>query len=386
MLVKVTAAAKAAAATAAAATTGTAGSAVRPAVVSRRAWQKFLTQRKPPSSSGSKTGASSSTKTKAEDKPWPRSMQIAGYVGAGVAVPYISLWLITSNPTLRSWFGPFLPMDKLRSHFGHLESDAYSFVDLMENERPENKKNNAAAGGDDDVDVGGVDVRYYQFPEEMPFRQRLQEQIIDAINNMKINATIVVENVETNHQAGHPAVVIVEEKVQIPGSAVATPSTLKSLLKTPSIPTNNGTINVAVDFEDEDSTGNNEENGRQDDSDNNSFSLQNLQEFSENNLQDDPARELLQETHTFSKWYSIPVNQQQQKNQDGSSSSSSSSSREKRRHDQEMEISRLEYTIAELERNLKDPNCTRDIDDMVDELKQSKRELSTIKWKQRLGL
>eukprot|EP00529_Nitzschia_sp_RCC80_P021850 CAMPEP_0113483292 /NCGR_PEP_ID=MMETSP0014_2-20120614/23359_1 /TAXON_ID=2857 /ORGANISM="Nitzschia sp." /LENGTH=384 /DNA_ID=CAMNT_0000376835 /DNA_START=69 /DNA_END=1223 /DNA_ORIENTATION=- /assembly_acc=CAM_ASM_000159 len=384
MLMKATTAAKAAAA-AAAATTGTAGSTVRPAVVSRRAWQKFLTQRKPPSSSGSKTGASSSsTTTKAEDKPWPRSMQIAGYVGAGVAVPYISLWLITSNPTLRSWFSPFLPMDKLRSHFGHLESDAYSFVDLMEKERQEKKKKNAD-DDDDDVDAGGVDVRYYQFPEEMPFRQRLQEQIIDTINNMKINATIVVEDVETNHQAGHPAVVIVEEKVQIPGSAVASPSTLKSFLKTPSIPTNNGTINVAVDFEDEDSTGNNEENGRQDDGDNNSFSLQNLQEFSQNNLQDDPARGLLQETHTFSKWYSIPVNQQQQTNQDGSSSSSPSS-REKRRYDQEMEISRLEYTITELERNLKDPNCTRDIDDMVDELKQSKRELSTLKWKQRLGL
>ena len=148
MLVKasVAAAKAAAAAAAAAATTSTAGSAVRPVVVSRRAWQKFLTQRKPPSSSGGKTGASStSTKPKVEDKPWPRSMQIAGYVGAGIAVPYISLWLITSNPTLRSWFGPFLPMDKLRSHFGHLESDAYSFVDLMEKERQGKKKKSDAA-------------------------------------------------------------------------------------------------------------------------------------------------------------------------------------------------------------------------------------------------
>ena len=369
-----------AAASAATTTTGIAGSVVRPAVVSRRAWQKFLAQRKPTSSSGGKTGASSSKKSKADDKPWPRSMQIAGYVGAGVAVPYFSLWLITSNPTLRSWFGPFLPMDKLRSHFGHLESDAYSFVDLMEKERREKKKNSSGAddGGNDD-DSGEIDVRYYQFPEEMPFRQRLQEQIIDTINNTNIKATIVVEDVETNHQAGHPAVILAEEKVQVPGSAAANPSTLKSLLKTPSISTNNGTINVAVYFDDEDSTGSNsnEEARRQDDGDK-SFSLQNLQEFS----RDGPARELLRETHTFSKWYSIPVNQQQT----GQDSSSSSSSREKRRHDREMEISRLQHTIAELERNLKDPNCTRDIDDMVDELNQSKRELSTTKWKQRLGL
>ena len=362
-------------AAAATATTGSAGSAVRPAVVSRRAWQKFLTQRKPPSSSGGKAGTSSSKKNKAEDKPWPRSMQIAGYVGAGVAVPYFSLWLITSNPTLRSWFGAFLPMDKLRSHFGHLESDAYSFVDLMEKERREAKKSDS--GADDDSEE--IDVRYYQFPEEMPFRQRLQEQIIDNIKSMNINATIVVEDVETNHEAGHPAVVLVEEKVQVPGSAPANPSTLKSFLKTPSIDTNNGTINIAVDFHDEDSieSNSNEETRRQDDGDK-SFSRQNLREFS----QDDPARELLRETHTFSKWYSIPVNQQQK----GQDSASSSSSREKRRHDQEMEISRLQHTIAELERNLKDPNCTRDIDDMVNELNQSRRDLSTVKWKQRLGL
>jgi len=53
--------------------------------------------------------------------------------------------------------------------------------------------------------------------------------------------------------------------------------------------------------------------------------------------------------------------------------------------DVEMNIGRLEYTTSELEKNLRDPMCTRDIDDMQQELRQSKRELSKLKWKRRLG-
>jgi hypothetical protein len=54
--------------------------------------------------------------------------------------------------------------------------------------------------------------------------------------------------------------------------------------------------------------------------------------------------------------------------------------------DTQMEQSCLECTISELEKNLKDPNCTRDNDDVMTELRQSQRDLSRLKWKRLLGI
>eukprot|EP00547_Thalassionema_nitzschioides_P018190 CAMPEP_0194241614 /NCGR_PEP_ID=MMETSP0158-20130606/7426_1 /TAXON_ID=33649 /ORGANISM="Thalassionema nitzschioides, Strain L26-B" /LENGTH=263 /DNA_ID=CAMNT_0038976545 /DNA_START=133 /DNA_END=924 /DNA_ORIENTATION=- len=53
---------------------------------------------------------------------------------------------------------------------------------------------------------------------------------------------------------------------------------------------------------------------------------------------------------------------------------------------QEIEMSRLEYTIESLEKELKDINSTRDLDDMRQELMKAKSELRSIRWKRRLGL
>jgi hypothetical protein len=83
---------------------------------------------------------------------------------------------------------------------------------------------------------------------------------------------------------------------------------------------------------------------------------------------------LLQQTHTFSNWYYHHHYPAQQSSQPSSMT------------DVEVEESRLEYTITELEQQLKDPNGTRDIDDMASELRQAKRDLSKLKWKRRLGL
>jgi hypothetical protein len=78
---------------------------------------------------------------------------------------------------------------------------------------------------------------------------------------------------------------------------------------------------------------------------------------------------LLQQTRTFSNWYYHSNLAQQAQGQQASNT------------DTQMEQSRLEYTISELEKNLKDPNCTRDNDDVMTELRQSQRDLSRLKWK-----
>ena len=47
--------------------------------------------------------------------------------------------------------------------------------------------------------------------------------------------------------------------------------------------------------------------------------------------------------------------------------------------------SKLEWEIQTLQTNLQDPNCMRDRDEMMEELKQAKRQLFSLKWKRRLG-
>ena len=92
------------------------------------------------------------------------------------------------------------------------------------------------------------------------------------------------------------------------------------------------------------------------------------------------AAPLLQKTQSFSTWYHVPTQGGQQTS--GSSGASSS-------NDSEIELSRLEYyhVRANLERNWKDHNCTRDIDEMMADLQRSERELSALRrWKRRLGL
>jgi hypothetical protein len=348
----------------------------RPAVVSRRAWKKLhdnlLANRNPSSSSSAGTADKTA---KAAEKPWPKSMQITGYAAAGIAVPYFSLWLITSNPTLRSWFGPFLPMDKLRSHFGHLESDAYSYADMVELERQKQQKDGSAGAA-----TSGIDVGFYQFPKEMPYRERLKEQTIKSMDATMVAATVLVEDNKSisipSVGRGQP-VVLLEEKVKVPASALATQSTLKSLLKS-SIPQDSD-VTIAVEFDDDNDQVGSSDIVVQESEKQQYFEVDGLS-LPDDIISQDPARALLQATHTFSSWYSIPVQYQQQEKQD-----QKTTDREKRQHENKMEISRLEYTIAELERNLKDPTCTRDLDDMVAELKQAKRQLSTLKWKQRLG-
>jgi hypothetical protein len=52
----------------------------------------------------------------------------------------------------------------------------------------------------------------------------------------------------------------------------------------------------------------------------------------------------------------------------------------------DIEISRLEYTIKNLEMELKDINSTRDIDEMQEELSKCRSELRNLRWKRRLGM
>ena len=318
-------------------------SAPHPIVISRRAWEAH--KRKIPSQPRSKK----SKKDPVDDKPWPRSVQIAGYLAATTLIPYTVIWFVVSNPTLREFFGDYLPLTQLRSHFGEVEFDAMSYVDDVDRQ-----EQNVP-----------MDVNYSQFPGEFPYEIRKQQQQIKAIEEKDLKARLYVILNSTSQQE--------HSTTRVPGSTKATSNTLRSFISGYGTGSISGDSSnnppVAVDFiDDDDDPGSDSleyDLGR---------SLSLAQNESSNSGKSLPALPLLQKTYTYSSWFYQPV----QSGQDVENEPKVLSQRE-------VEMSRLEYTIDQLQKDLKDPTCTRDMDDMRAELNQAKSELSRLKWKRRLG-
>jgi hypothetical protein len=282
-------------------------------VISRRAWQNYAkTLPKKPKIK----------RENPDDKPWPKNVQIAGYVAAGIFIPYTTVWFIVSNPTLREMFQDILPLDKLRKHFGEPEWDAQGYVD-------QNSET--------------LDTSYYHFPLELSFKERQIEAAVKKRDAGDLTANLYLVG---DHE--------LQKTANVKGSTRANRDCLAELMGASS----EDRASVAVDFE-EDST-------EEDSSDFSSGSMEDLMP------QEDPILHLKQRTHTFSSWYHIS-NQNNQQEQPKMSQV-------------EVDVSRLEYTIADIENSLRDPNCTRDIDNMTTELREAKRELSKLKWKRRLGM
>lgn len=281
---------------------------------------------------------------KPEDKPWPRNMRIAGYVAAGIFIPYTTVWLITSNPSLREILAPYLPLESIRSHFGEVEWDAKSYSDQVEDQgKP-------------------LEPGIYRYPLEPSFKERQLEERIEEERSHDITTNIILVGDSQ-----------VQETKSLPGSTPATPKALASLIGTQA-----ESQKIAVSFEDPDPSsmmisdemaGNNETNSMETTAISGGLNLFDSPSAST------PTRPLLQETQTYSSWHyhlqGLP-GVQDEKPPDRAS-------------DDEIERLRLEFTVKELERLLKDPSCTRDIDDMRAELKQAKSELSSRRWKKRLG-
>lgn len=181
---------------------------------------------------------------------------------------------------------------------------------------------------------------FYQYPLEPTYRDRLQQRIVEEAEKDTLTANIYVLG-DSQRQ----------EVRKVPASTQANPRTLAELAGI------KGASNLAVDFVSE--TG-------QD-------SASDLPTFDErSNRGVSQAEGLLKRMHTFSTWHYTPAM--------GSSAQKQNSS------DNDIERLRLEYTVEKLEKDLRDPLCTRDHDVMRTELSQAKRDLSRAKWKSRLGL
>lgn len=309
-------------------------------------------------------------------------MQIAGYVAGVLTVPYMILWTITSNPTLREWFGPYIPLEKLRSHYGKLEWDAQSYSEEMEEARKKEKNEDISSSDSSEKSLIG----YYQFPEEAPFHERRQQEIVEAMEESDVAVTISLSSTSSSSSA--PVEEIVTKTM-----AAKTIANAKNLLEFfPSASASKNTT-VAVDFSDQN-------NQNDSDSDDNNVDVSSGSDgalttdaesmANENSYYKGPpvsdfssssssvSRLLAMKTQTMSTWAYVPQQQQQ--------TSGEASQQKTTVTDAEMRMGRLEYDISEVEKSLRDPMCTRSIDDMTTELRQAKRELSRLKWKRRFGL
>jgi hypothetical protein len=297
----------------------TAAEALRPRrVISRRAWQAH--ERTMPKKPKIKS-------TRADEKPWPRNMQLAAYAAGAVFVPYSTVWLISSNPTLRELFKDILPMDTIRGHFGEMEWDAQSYQDKLSGEAP--------------------DRGYSRLPEEMPLAERRKQAKIEELNSAQVTVNVYLLDSSSS-----------QTTIRSPGSVPANPEKLLELLGSQ---VEHAKGSVAIDFEeDQDNNYSSNASDLYADDVNQDFTLE------------DPTKDLLRQTHTFSTWYyQRPVQEEQQVG---------------KVTDRDMEISRLEYTIDKLQKDRKDPASTRDMDDMAEELQQAKSSLSKLRWKRRLGM
>jgi len=335
----------------------------QPLVISRRSWLEFkesrgIKKKKPEPSKHAKTD---------DEKPWPKSVQIAGYVAGVVAVPCIILWTITSNPTLREFFGPYIPLEKLRPFYGKLEWDAQNFSEEME--RAKNKEKSQ----DDESQLNP----YYQFPEELPVKTRREQELVEAMNESDINVTLSL-------QSSSSASEVVTKTIA--AKTVANPKSLLEYFPSASI-SMGGNATVAVDFLDQkdEDTGANTVNAT---GSTDGTLMTDADSFDSNkigggfgSLYDlaSESQKLSKDTQTTSRWTYVPPANGSASNDAKKASSTPQIS------ETEMEMGRLKYEISELEKSLRDPMCTRSIDDMTTELSQAKRDLSRLKWKKRFG-
>eukprot|EP00980_Cylindrotheca_fusiformis_P013915 scaffold3618_cov129-Cylindrotheca_fusiformis.AAC.15 len=325
-------------------------------VVSRRAWKAHLEKFPPKQKTKPETNAGGT------EKPWPRNVRIAGYVAAAITIPYTTVWFIVSNPNLREiFFSNNTILDRLRTHFGTVEWDAQSYVDRRKTKI--------------------INPGYYQLPQEWSFRERQMEEEIKKRNSTKVLANLYLFSSTTSDD--HE-----EITKQVDASTLANKESLQKAfhigLSTTTATTttaaeaediqHGSATAMAIDFEDYD------DDDEQRSSSKEEVELYGLEDYHppmQNENDNDVTRQMRKRTHTFSNWYHVSTT---------TPSSTNNQSSNKLMSDVDLEVSRLEYTVAELEKDLNDPNCTRDIDDMTNELKEARRDLSKLKWKRRLGL
>mmetsp|Transcript_9592 Transcript_9592/g.14870 ORF Transcript_9592/g.14870 Transcript_9592/m.14870 type:complete len:362 (+) Transcript_9592:677-1762(+) len=303
-----------------------------PRLVSRRAWTKYKDQHL------SHKEKLLREKEKKDDKPWPMSIQIIGYTCLGLGIPYSLAWLISSNPTWVEWIedNPGIPMNSkfveiLRQHFGETETKTYQ--DEVVNKEPP------------------VYILSGEYSSHLRAQQRTIE---DRIKNEWEHVMV------TNRQNQ-------QIEVDLPANFKLTNEELLSKVGS------EATISpgdIALSFNDNplkgESSDSQTENLDESFVDNTIFGTTTTDKTIKPRL-NPHAAEIKKITPTYSAWHMFP--------EEGPTAKPPKKKGTPAMEKLEYELLKWQYTKEQAEKDLKDINCTRDMDELRDELKEAKQKL-----------
>jgi len=341
-----------------------------PRIVSRRAWQSYVKQ-----NPSLKSKNSSTSNKKKEEAPWPRNFQIAGYCAAAVGIPYSLAWFYSSNQELRDMLPIRLPdivLNALRHHFGEIEDEYHSYPETLVQQYHHEEE-------DQQQQPAAVVYKFEDEPTliERTIQHEIDSFVLDDTHEIPIKISCI---------SPHDNSIVHTEQYAVHGSLKANADSLLNIMTNKK--GNEKDFIIAVDFPPQNQDV--EENERlkqqqQVDDTSTNFTIgdngmNDMTMTTTNGKSSFSSFQMPDLCTIYSLWYSPSQGQAPQ-----ASSSTTAPSTHRMTADQ-MEESKLNYEIEQLQRNLKDPSCTRDMDEMQQELQNNKSKLRKLIWKRRLRL
>lgn len=144
-------------------------------IVSRRVWQQQYEKYQQSllkDSSKNNPKASSTINKESTTTPWPKSIQVLGYITGFIVVPYMTIWAMVSNDMIRDeYLFPYLLPDHiqetLRRHYGNQDLHSISYCDYVQCRRDHNES-----------------MIPYKFSNEPNVWIRQQQKVIDREQNV----------------------------------------------------------------------------------------------------------------------------------------------------------------------------------------------------------
>mmetsp|Transcript_11852 Transcript_11852/g.17302 ORF Transcript_11852/g.17302 Transcript_11852/m.17302 type:complete len:349 (+) Transcript_11852:265-1311(+) len=331
-----------------------------PLIVSRRALQR-LTPKYPQHFKDQTKRANPTV-----ESSWPKSMQIAAYAAIAIAIPYSFCATVAESPRFRDRLEGGVDGDDtnpdsigkkivrfVRWNWGEEDRIPYSeYIELKEDEWDEVSL---------ETDVNTVE-------------RAMEEKIQQAVH---AGVKVIVEDLDSEDGRQRIAV--------IPGTVAA--SDVHEIWKSAglggSASEEDEPERVYLSFEDDEG----KDDVRNDNNDGMVVgeSKDDAILFESRSMKHSSAEEEIEKSTTiWSAWHYFPNTGAASSASSSSSSSSSSTPKRQTVDVYQMSIEKLKYQISMLQKDVKDPSCTRDRDDMQEQIAQLKRDLGALKRERRM--
>lgn len=334
--------------------------AIAPSIVSRRAVYQYWKKHN--------INPHTSQKPKSDETPWPVSLQRVGYALVGLAIPFTMGAMIVEMPSFRR-----LLQGGDEDQIGALDQPTLGeqivgwVRDFWAEEEPISEEERQWYQQQQSQSQLQQNVQWKSFDNEEPLHIRAMQRQVGQLCNTKqrVNVTILgTEAASAASSSSMEEIITTEDGTMLlgdGGDSNVRNSILKQLRSDTSKESQNDDDGhkqpplFALEFLD-------------DESNNNSMSLDDAS-FQTIHDSTQPSNDLRILTQTWSSWQYFPKDSSSFDNQRTTTTASNDDIRQ----------SELEWKLAELRRDLSDPSCLKDIDDMQNELKMYERELRQLK-------